>query len=130
MLIKQIGSVVLSRPIWWIDFKNFNNVRAKGIPTIDGGVHYQYKNMKPSSQKVHLSSRGQLQDKAVIDALEVLIANSVDVAIPMLSVDGQFFTMKFDYEKSPISASRKVESFLFDRYELDLFLFLQPQVGL
>ncbi len=104
--IKSIGTVTLTRSLYYSNEYISQGVSAVSERTIDGGVIVWEQNNKITTNDVIIESMVNypITEQELID-LQVMADNSLGTDYAVVFTDGSSFNCRFKHEDSPIDAS-------------------------
>ena len=99
MMIKQIGSVVLDTPMWWLEANRADGYISEVVATIDGGAVNYMIPRHVSSRVISISAKdgNEWQTKAILDALISFADAQGDDTFVITDYDDGETIVTFDY---------------------------------
>lgn len=105
MLVKQIGTVVLTNPIKWVNYDVSNKVATEVEPNIDGGVIVYEQTIQDNAIYIELRSTNTSgwQSTAVKDALLTLANASLGLTTSIITSTDDTVNVRYAHEKTAVS---------------------------
>ena len=121
MKVKKIGDVVLTFPLWWVNYNDNQSHQAEVSSTIDGGVIVWQQPLQITSKLINLSSLNNAwQTKEVIDNINALV--SLGEVSTITLVDDTVLDVRFRYESNPFKSERAYLAYLAEYYNCEINL--------
>ena len=99
MKIKKIGNIVLTYPLWWVDYNNVPTIQAETEETIKGGVIVWEQDRDISAYNITLTSETDgWQTIAIKDAIKALVSASLGATSTITLTDDTIIAVRFRHE--------------------------------